>query len=255
MTRVVLGGDGLAQFATRGQTDHYVKLLFPAPGVTYPGALRRAPDPRGVPARAVADDAHLHRAPLGCRDPRAEHRLRHPRRRGPGRSVGRERAARRRAALLRPRRRLRARRPMPTGTCWPGDESALPAIAAALEALPARGHGARVRRGRERRGGAEARRAGRPSSLDAPRGRADRREAGRGRHRPRIPGRHAAGVRARRSHLRQGAATVAAGGEGLPLGRLSVSGYWRLGHNEDGWQSSKREWNQQIEIEQESAAG
>src|ERR1700722_8808873 len=36
MTRVVLGGDGLAQFATRGQTDHYVKLLFPAPGATYP---------------------------------------------------------------------------------------------------------------------------------------------------------------------------------------------------------------------------
>jgi NADPH-dependent ferric siderophore reductase len=40
----------------------------------------------------------------------------------------------------------------------------------------------------------------------------------------------------------------------LPLERLSISGYWRLGHNEDGWQASKREWNQQVEAEQERAA-
>ncbi|NUS80537.1 MAG: siderophore-interacting protein, partial [Streptomyces sp.] len=32
---------------------------------------------------------------------------------------------------------------------------------------------------------------------------------------------------------------------------LSISGYWRLGHNEDGWQASKREWNARIESEQE----
>ena len=32
LVRVVLGGDGLAGFGTRGQTDHYVKLLSPAPG-------------------------------------------------------------------------------------------------------------------------------------------------------------------------------------------------------------------------------
>ena len=40
----------------------------------------------------------------------------------------------------------------------------------------------------------------------------------------------------------------------LPLGRLSVSGYWRLGHDEDGWQSSKREWERQAEGEQEADA-
>ncbi|MEU0215159.1 SIP domain-containing protein, partial [Streptomyces sp. NPDC006265] len=33
---------------------------------------------------------------------------------------------------------------------------------------------------------------------------------------------------------------------------LSISGYWRRGHNEDGWQASKREWNARIEAEQES---
>jgi NADPH-dependent ferric siderophore reductase len=39
---------------------------------------------------------------------------------------------------------------------------------------------------------------------------------------------------------------------GLPLQQLSISGYWRRGMNEDGWQSGKREWNQQIETEQDS---
>ena len=37
----------------------------------------------------------------------------------------------------------------------------------------------------------------------------------------------------------------------IPREDLSISGYWRLGHNEDGWQASKREWNARIEAEQE----
>lgn len=36
MQRVVLGGDGLADFSPRGSTDHYVKLLFGPEDVTYP---------------------------------------------------------------------------------------------------------------------------------------------------------------------------------------------------------------------------
>jgi NADPH-dependent ferric siderophore reductase len=40
----------------------------------------------------------------------------------------------------------------------------------------------------------------------------------------------------------------------IPREDLSVSGYWRLGHNEDGWQASKREWNARIEAEQEGRA-
>src|SRR3954451_2568633 len=35
MIRVVLGGPGLAGFPVGEFTDHYVKLLFPAEGVTY----------------------------------------------------------------------------------------------------------------------------------------------------------------------------------------------------------------------------
>lgn len=36
MVRLVLGGEGLASFGTDGFTDHYVKVVFPVPGVTYP---------------------------------------------------------------------------------------------------------------------------------------------------------------------------------------------------------------------------
>jgi NADPH-dependent ferric siderophore reductase len=39
---------------------------------------------------------------------------------------------------------------------------------------------------------------------------------------------------------------------GIAREDLSISGYWRRGHNEDGWQASKREWNARIESEQES---
>lgn len=39
----------------------------------------------------------------------------------------------------------------------------------------------------------------------------------------------------------------------IPREDLSISGYWRLGHNEDGWQASKREWNARVEAEQEGA--
>ncbi len=39
---------------------------------------------------------------------------------------------------------------------------------------------------------------------------------------------------------------------GIPREDLSISGYWRSGHDEDGWQASKQDWNQQVEAEQES---
>jgi hypothetical protein len=40
---------------------------------------------------------------------------------------------------------------------------------------------------------------------------------------------------------------------GVGRDRLSISGYWRRGTDEDGWQSTKRDWNQQVE-EDESRA-
>lgn len=40
----------------------------------------------------------------------------------------------------------------------------------------------------------------------------------------------------------------------IPRDQVSISGYRRLGHNEDSWQSSKREWNAQVEAEQGGSA-
>ena len=34
---------------------------------------------------------------------------------------------------------------------------------------------------------------------------------------------------------------------------MSISGYWRTGLNEDGWQSSKRVFNEQMETEEQAA--
>src|SRR3954453_21986165 len=36
MVRGVVGGEGLARRSAGEDTDHYVKLLFPPPGVSYP---------------------------------------------------------------------------------------------------------------------------------------------------------------------------------------------------------------------------
>ena len=36
MVRIVLGGESLAGFGTGEHTDHYIKILFPAQGVSYP---------------------------------------------------------------------------------------------------------------------------------------------------------------------------------------------------------------------------
>ena len=37
---------------------------------------------------------------------------------------------------------------------------------------------------------------------------------------------------------------------GLGMDRLSISGYWRLGVDDEGWRASKREWNAAIEQEE-----
>ena len=61
--------------------------------------------------------AHLHRAPLGRRFRRADPRFRPPRRRGAGRTMGRQRTARRPDPPQRARGRVRTGPRLPTGTC------------------------------------------------------------------------------------------------------------------------------------------
>lgn len=140
----------------------------------------------------------------------------------------------------------------PTGTSWPAT-SALPAIARALESLPRGAHAVAfveisgpeeeqkidsdveirwLHRGDRRVGEAlvEA-----VHALDWPEGRVHAFVHG-----------EAHFVKELRRLLRVDRA--------IPREDLSISGYWRLGHNEDGWQASKKEWNASIEAEQEGTS-
>ncbi|WP_210493261.1 siderophore-interacting protein [Patulibacter sp. SYSU D01012] len=56
----------------------------------------------------------------------------------------------------------------------------------------------------------------------------------------------ATAVRAIRRHL--------LADRGVPRERLSISGYWRRTLDEDGWQSSKGDWNRQVEADVPQAA-
>ncbi|WP_129843154.1 siderophore-interacting protein [Streptomyces sp. RFCAC02] len=254
MIRVVLGGDGLAEFRADEWTDHYVKLLFPAPGAVYPepfdmAAIRETlprdqwPRTRTYTVRAWDAAAReltidfVHHGTSGIAGPWADAAR-------PGDEL----------LFMGPGG---AYRPDPEAD-WhllAGDESALPAIAAALEALPdeAPAHVLVEVEGPDEEqklhSPGDARivwlhRGGRPvgealveavTALEFPEGRAHVFVHG-----------EAHAVKELRRLLRID--------RGLTREQLSISGYWRLGKDEDGWQSSKREWNQRIEEEQEGAA-
>ncbi|MBR8640821.1 siderophore-interacting protein [Streptomyces tuirus] len=251
MQRVVLGGEGLAGFAADTCTDHYVKLLFPPEGVTYP-------DPFDM--QRVRDELPREQWPVTrtytVRQWDPEHReltldfVVH----------GDEGLAGPWAARVQPGETVLfmgpggAYAPDPDAD-WHllvGDESALPAIACALEALP---RGARAYAFVEISGPEEEQkidsdvdvvwlhRGDRPlgealveavRSLEFPEGRVHAFVHG-----------EAHFVKELRGLLRVE--------RHIPREDLSISGYWRRGHNEDGWQASKREWNARVEAEQESS--
>ncbi|MBT3151904.1 siderophore-interacting protein [Streptomyces sp. CHD11] len=252
MQRVVLGGEGLAGLSVGTCTDHYVKLLFPAAGATYPEPF----DLQRIREEFPRDQWPVTRT-YTVRHWDAEHHeltldfVVH----------GGQGLAGPWATSVRPGETVRfngpggAYAPDP-GADWhllAGDESALPAIARSLEALP---RGARafafveisgpeeeqkidsdvevrwLHRGDRRVGEAlvEAVR-----NLDFPEGRVHAFVHG-----------EAHFVKELRKLLRVE--------RGVRREDLSISGYWRLGHNEDGWQASKRDWNARIEAEQEGAA-
>ncbi|MFD7704847.1 siderophore-interacting protein [Streptomyces caelestis] len=251
MQRVVLGGEGLSEFSADTCTDHYVKLLFPAAGATYPEPF----DLQRIREELPREQWPVTRT-YTVRQWDSEHReltldfVVH----------GDEGLAGPWAANVRPGEVVRfmgpggAYAPDPAAD-WhllAGDESALPAIARSLEALP---HGARVFAFVEVSGPEEEQkidsdaevhwlhRGGRPvgealveavRNLDFPEGRVHAFVHG-----------EAHCVKELRRLLRVE--------RGIPREDLSISGYWRLGHNEDGWQASKRDWNARIEAEQESA--
>ncbi|WP_329215746.1 siderophore-interacting protein [Streptomyces sp. NBC_01485] len=251
MQRVVLGGEGLAEFTAGDCTDHYVKLLFGPEGVTYPEPF----DLEHIRAEFPREQWPVTRT-YTARYWDAEHReltldfVLH----------GDEGLAGPWAARVQPGEKVHFLGPggayTPDTTAdWHllvGDESALPAIATALESLPA---GALAHAFIEVTGPEEEQkidsdvevvwlhRGDRPigerlveavRALKFPEGRPHAFVHG-----------EAACVKELRKLLRVEL--------GIPREDLSISGYWRLGHNEDGWQASKPEWNARVEAEQEKA--
>ncbi|MFC9396122.1 siderophore-interacting protein [Streptomyces sp. NPDC057027] len=252
MVRVVLGGPGLDGFAADTYTDHYVKLLFAPEGVSYPEPFdmeriraefprEQWPTTRTYTVRAwdpvhreLTIDFVVHgdeglAGPWAARAQAGET----VRFLGPGGGYAPDAAA--------------------DWHLLAGDESALPAIAAALEQLP---EGARAHALIEIADAAEEQklatatgievtwlhRGDRPAgealveavtALDFP---ADDVHAF-------VHG-EAGFVKELRRHLRLD--------RGVPRERMSISGYWRLGKTDEGWRAMKREWNDQVEREQEN---
>ncbi|NKZ08723.1 siderophore-interacting protein [Actinomadura latina] len=253
MIRVVLGGAGLSGFGAGEFTDHYVKLLFPRPDVAYPEPFdmervraelprEQWPSTRTYTVRAWDERAReltidfVHHGDKGLAGPWAANAR-------PGEEI----------LFTGPGGAYAPR----AGAGWhllAGDESALPAIAAALERVP---DGVPARVFIEVAGPAEEQKLQAPDGaeigwlhrgggrvgdlvaeavqkLDFPDGEVHAFVHG-----------EAGFVKELRRHLRVE--------RGLPLAQLSISGYWRRGRDEDGWQSSKRDWNREVEREEAAA--
>jgi NADPH-dependent ferric siderophore reductase len=243
MVRVNFSGDDLARFQTSAFTDCYVKLMFPRPGVQYPEPLNIAevqasypqdqwPVVRTYTVRAFDPEALVMTIDFVVHGDQGIA--------GPW------------AAAARPGDRLHlsgpgggyAPDPQASWHLLVGDESALPAIAAAIDALPAdaSGHVLIEVPGPESE-----------ITLAVPAGVA-------------ITWVHA-GHSTPGSRLVEWVAAVqipTAGtqafvhGEAgfvaqlrqllrvdraLPKESLSISGYWRLGVNDEGWRAAKASWN------------
>ena len=250
MIRIVVGGPGLAEVRAGEFTDHYVKVLFAPPGVVYPepfdgSLIRETMPPETWPVirtytvrrwRPEVPELWLDfvvHGDQGVAGPWA-----------------------RRARVGDPVRFMG-----PGGAYTPdpdagwhllaGDESALPAIAATLEGMPA---GARVHAYIEVSDPGEEQKLETAADAEIT-----------WLHRGARPVGEMLVAAVRGLAWPDGAVQAFVHGEAtfvkelrrflrvekrVPMAQLSISGYWRRGLNEDGWQSSKREWNEQVEAEQ-----
>ncbi|MGW1059972.1 siderophore-interacting protein [Micromonospora rubida] len=253
LVRLVLGGEELTGLPVGEYTDHYVKLVFPPPGVTYPEPVDLAAIRRDLPPQQWP---RLRAYTLRAWDPLAGELTIDIVHHGDA-GVGGPWAA-----------RLRPGDPVmfvgPGGAYAPspdadwhllvGDESALPAIAAALERLPVDAPAkvfvevadAADEQPLPSPGAVELtwlHRGDRPvgealvaavTALDFPPGDVHAFVHG-----------EATFVRELRRLLRVERA--------VPRERLSISGYWRRGMDDEGWRSSKADWNRQVEAEESTA--
>jgi NADPH-dependent ferric siderophore reductase len=255
MIRVVLGGQGLAGFPAGEFTDHYVKLLFPPPGAPYGVPF----DVEQVRAELPQEQWPVTRTyTVRAWDPA-----------GGELTIdfvyhGDEGLAGPWAASARPGDRIQffgpgggyAPSPAADWHLLAGDESALPAIGAALTRLPA---GVPATVVVEVAGPEEEQ----PDLVPADG--VDLVWVHRGDSPPGEP--LVAAVRA--LPLPAGTGHVFVHGEAGLVRELrlhlraqrgsapeftSISGYWRVGRTEDRWQSEKREWNAEVEAAEKTLA-
>ncbi|MEN3612900.1 siderophore-interacting protein [Plantactinospora sp. ZYX-F-223] len=255
MIRVVLGGDGLTGFVADTYTDHYVKLIFPPAGVDYPVPLdldlvkRELPRdqwPRLRTYTVRAWDAVARELTLDF--------VYH----------GDEGLAGPWAAGARPGDQVMFRGPgggyaPDPAADWHllvGDESALPAIGAALERLP---HGVPARVFVEVSGPDEEQHLVTKASAEivwvhrAGRVVGDALvEAVRAATFP--PGEVHAFVHGEAYFVRE-LRRMLRGELRVPKERLSISGYWRRGDDDESWRSAKPDWNRQVEAEESATVG
>ncbi|MEU4578877.1 siderophore-interacting protein [Nonomuraea sp. ATR24] len=255
MIRVVVGGDGLRDFALSGATDSYVKVVFPHEGVDYPQPfdVRQVretmprefwPRLRTYTVRAWDPDTReltldfVHHGDEGLAGPWAA-------RARPGDEV----------LML-----------GPGGSYSPaleadwhlfaGDESALPAIAASLEALP------------------EDALAYVFVEVESPEDElklstlADARVTWLYRDGGPVgealveavlafgfpPGDVCAFVHGEAGFVKRLRRYLRVE-KSVPLERLSISGYWRAGVDDEGWRAVKKDWNRQVETEEAAELG
>ncbi|MBT2367492.1 siderophore-interacting protein [Streptomyces sp. ISL-10] len=254
MVRVVLGLDASDSFGIGEFTDHYVKLIFPVPGVRYPEPFdmerireefprEQWPSNRTYTVRHW-DAAHgeltidfVVHGDEGLAGPWAAraHVGETVRFLGPGGGYA----------------------PAPTAD-WhllAGDESALPAIAGTLEQMPA---GAVVHAFVEVAGPEEEQKVVTPDGVEIT-----------WLHRGDRPTGEALVAAVAALDFPAGEVCAFVHGEagcvkelrrllrverGVPREQLSISGYWRLGKSDEAWRAIKREWNEQVEREQEPPA-
>jgi NADPH-dependent ferric siderophore reductase len=250
LVRVVLGGEGLAGFAP-GYTDAYVKLVLPPAGAPYAAPFDVDAVQREHPRELWPG---LRTYTVRAWDPAA------------GELVldvvvhGDEGLAGPWAVAARPGDRVQLLGPggayAPSGDVdWhllAGDETALPAIAASLERLPA-GAAARVF--------VEVADAAEEQPLPLPAG-AELTWV----HRTGLPG-EALVTAVRGAALPAGSVHAFVHGEAgfvrelrrwlrveraVPREQVSASGYWRLGRTDEGWRAEKAEWNAAVEADEQT---
>jgi NADPH-dependent ferric siderophore reductase len=247
LIRLVLGGEELTGLPVGEYTDHYVKLVLAPPGVTYPEPVDLAAIKRDLPAEQWP---RLRAYTLRSWDPAAGELTIDIVHHGDV-GVGGPWAAR-----LRPGDPVRfvgpggAYAPSPDAD-WhllAGDESALPAIAAALERLPA---GAPAKVFVEVADAADEQPLTSPGAVELTWLHRGARPVGEAlvaavRALDFPPGDLHAFVHGEATFVRELRRLLRVEHR-VPRERLSISGYWRRGMDDEGWRSTKPDWNRQVE--------